>query len=314
MRVPVAAGSLVVLLITGASLASAQEVVGRRVFSDQIVISEPFVEDELSLPSLLHIRRPVIGGQRHAVATSVDAALKKRLTPDLEASVGGGFTFLDRDGASSIAGLDNPDIGLKYQLLRSPAREAVASIAVDWEIGGAGRAATGAEAFDTISPAVLVGKGFGDLPEAVSLLKPLAISGLFGARIPTRASTRTTSGNKITVEHHPDMLTWGVVIEYSLLYLQSYVRDLGLPAPLDRMIPIAELDFQTALDRNAAGTTVGTANVGVVWVGTTVQVGVETVIPANDRSGKHVGVRAFVRIALDEIFGGRFGRPFFGQE
>ena len=99
----------------------------------------------------------------------------------------------------------------------------------------------------------------------------------------------------------------------SLLYLQSYVRDFGLPPPLDRMIPIAELDFQTAVDRGAAGRTTGSTNVGVVWAGTRVQMGVEAVVPVNERSGKNVGVRAFIRILdIGELFGGRLGRPLFG--
>ena len=43
-----------------ASTASAQEVVGKRMFSDTLVISEPFVEDEVS-PSFLRLLRPRTG-------------------------------------------------------------------------------------------------------------------------------------------------------------------------------------------------------------------------------------------------------------
>ena len=39
----------------------------------------------------------------------------------------------------------------------------------------------GAERFSTITPQIFFGKGFGDLPEAVSWLKPFAITGQFGA-------------------------------------------------------------------------------------------------------------------------------------
>jgi hypothetical protein len=292
---------------------AAQDVIGRRLFADQLVISEPFVEDELSLPSILHIRRPATDREAsRALATQFGGELKKRLTPNLEGSLSGGLTLLNRAGTSSLAGFDNLELGLKYQFLRSPAREAVASVALDWEVGGTGRTATGAEAFDTVSPAILFGKGLGDLPDVLAGFKPFALAGLLGASLPTRAHTRTLNGNESTIVPHPDHLKWGVVIEYSLLYFQSHVRDLGLPTPLDRMVPLAELDFRTAVDRGAAGRTVGTANVGVVWVGTSVQIGVEAVVPVNERSGKNVGVRAFLRIGLDELFGGRLGRPLFG--
>jgi len=291
----------------------AQEAVGRRLFADQLVISEPFIEDELTMPSIVHIRRPATAGEApRALATQFGGELKKRLTPNLEGSVSGGLTLLDRAEGSSLAGFDNLSLGLKYQFLRSPAREAVASVALDWEVAGTGRAATGAESFHTISPALLFGKGFGDLPDGLAGFKPFALAGLLGAGLPTRAYTRTLSGNEVTIVPHPDLLKWGVVIEYSLFYLQSHVKDLGLPIPLDRMVPLAELDFQTAVDRGAAGKTVGTANVGVVWVGTIVQIGMEAVVPVNERSGKNVGVRAFLRIGLDELFGGRLGRPLFG--
>lgn len=67
------------------------------------------------------------------------------------------------------------------------------------------------------------------------------------------------------------------------------------------------------MDRGAAGKTRGTANVGFVWVGRGVQTELEAVAPINDRSGKNVGARAFLRIGLEEIFDGRFGRPLFGR-
>jgi hypothetical protein len=51
------AGCLWVIVTGMAGYVFAQEVVGRRLFADQLVIPEPFVEDELSFPSILHIRQ-----------------------------------------------------------------------------------------------------------------------------------------------------------------------------------------------------------------------------------------------------------------
>src|ERR1043166_836116 len=75
---------------------AAQEVVGKRQFSDQLVISEPFVEDELSLPTFLHIDRGPVGGLRSARNTSVGIEVKKRITPDFELSLAGNLIRLDR--------------------------------------------------------------------------------------------------------------------------------------------------------------------------------------------------------------------------
>lgn len=305
-------GSLVLALAVKPGWA--QETVGRRLFSDQLVISEPFVEDELTLPSLLHIRRPRTAGEPDAPTTQIGAELKKRLTPDLEVSVSGGLTHLHPDGASSLTGFDNLEVGLKYQLLRDPAGEAVASVALGWEVGGTGRAATGAESFATLSPALLFGKGFGDLPETLASLKPFAVAGLLGMALPTRASSRELSVDtgEVSIHRHPNLLKWGLLLEYSLPYLESFVNDLGLPPPLSGLVPLVELDLQTALDRGAGGKTTGTANAGAVWVGRSIQIGFEAVVPINERSGKNVGVRGFVRLDLELILGERAGRPIFG--
>jgi len=292
-----------IVISVEAKLGSAQEVVGKRQFSDQLVISEPFVEDELAFPSILHITR----------ATHIGAELKKRLTADFEVSLTGRLTELSPDGQPTVTGFDNLEVGLKYQFLRDPSREAVASIALNWEVGGTGRTAAGADPFDTFSPAILGGKGFGDLPDTVAALRPLALAGRLGADIPTRASSRTPSAGGGEVRH-PNSLAWGAVVGYSRPYLQAHVKDLGLPSPLNGMVPLVELDLHTALDRGQSGLTTGTTNLGAVWIGNRVQIGVETVVPINERSGKNVGIRAFVRFDLDRVLGERAGRPLFGQE
>ncbi|MBI3635041.1 MAG: hypothetical protein HY216_02325 [Candidatus Rokubacteria bacterium] len=263
---------------------AAQELVGKRVFVDQLVVSEPFVEDELSFPSIRHTRHD----------TNFGAELKKRITTDLEFSLGAGLTRLDGE-SGAVTGFDNLELGLKYQFLRSESREAVASVGLSWEVGGTGRAAAGAESFDTVSPAVLVGKGFGDLPERLEMLKPMAVSGLLRLQIPT--------------ERRPQVLEWGAVIEYSLPYLETFVRRIDLPAPLNRVVPLVEIDMQTDLARADAGKVRGTVNPGAIWVSDAVQIGVEAVVPLDERSGHGLGVRAFLRIPLEEIFGDRAGRP-----
>ena len=113
---------------------------------------------------------------------------------------------------------------------------------------------------------------------------------------------------------HPNSLAWGALVGYSLPYLQAYVKDLGLPAPLDGIVALAELDLHTALDRGQSGRTTGTTNIGAVWIGKGIQIGIETVVPVNERSGKNVGIRGFVRFDLDRVLGERAGRPLFGQE
>ena len=187
--------------------------------------------------------------------------------------------------------------------------EAIVSAGVDWDIGGTGSRRVGAESFSTITPGIFFGKGFGDLPNDVKFLRPLAITGLVGYGIPTRSSTTTITDESDTeVERDPHTLEWGFAIEYSVPYLQSFVQDVGLKAPFNRMIPIVEFAMSTPLDRGQHGTT-GTINPGIPWAGQSIQLGIEAVNPVNHRSGNSVGVLAQLHFFLDDLFPQTIGRP-----
>jgi hypothetical protein len=108
-------------------------------------------------------------------------------------------------------------------------------------------------------------------------------------------------------------LQWGLVVEYSVPYLQAHVRDVNLPPVINRIFPLVELDLQTAFDRGGRGATTGTVNPGFVWAAQSIQIGIEAVCPINDRTGKTTGVRAVFRVDLDEILPG-LGRPLFGAK
>ena len=90
------------------------------------------------------------------------------------------------------------------------------------------------------------------------------------------------------------MLQWGFALEYSLPYLSSYVRDVGLPEFFRRMISLVEVELSTPLDRGQTGRTTGTVNPGIIWAGRFFQVGLEAVVPINERTGKNLGVRAML--------------------
>ncbi len=307
----------VVILAAGAGSASAHGFAGKRFFPATLAVDDPFVADELSLPSFLHIKRPASGEEPATRETDISAELSKRLTPDLALSVGGDLIHLDPDGEKSQTGFGNLDLGLKYQLFKSDPHEAILSIGLGWEVGGTGSKKVGAESFSVLSPTVFFGKGFGDLPDGLDFLKPLAVTGILGVAIPTRSSTKKISVQddeiEVETERNPNILQWGFAIEYSLPYLQSFVKDVGLPAPFNRMIPLVELALETPLDRGQAGKTTGTVNPGVIWAGQFFEVGLEAVIPINARTGKNVGVRGVLHFFLDDLFPKSLGRPLFGM-
>jgi hypothetical protein len=299
------------------SSAAAHGLAGKRFFPSTLAVDDPFVSDELTLPSVLHVKRPASGDEPAARETEVSGELSKRITRFFGISLEGELTHLDPDGAPSATGFGNLELGLKWQAFTSAEHEALVSLGLGWEVGGTGRKATGAESFDVVMPALFFGKGFGDLPDSVAALKPFALTGLVGVQIPSRSRTRTVKVEadevEEEIERHPHVLTWGFALEYSLPYLTSFVRDLGLPAVLRRLVPLVEVELQTPLDRGQAGRTTGTVNPGIIWVGRFFQVGIEAVVPINERTGKNVGVRGMLHFFLDDLFPASFGRPLLGN-
>lgn len=290
---------------------------GQRFFPSTLAIDDPFVSDELTLPNILSIKRPASGDEPATRETEISGELSKRIMRFFGFSLEGELIRLDPDGGPSLTGFGNLEIGLKWQAFTSDEHEALVSLGLGWEVGGTGRKATGAESFDVVTPSVFFGKGLGDLPESLWVLRPLAVTGVAGLAIPTRSSTRTLTveGGEVEeeIERHPHVLQWGFALEYSLPYLSSYVRDVGLPSFFRRLIPLVEVELQTPLDRGQGGRTTGTVNPGVVWAGRLFQVGVEAVVPINERTGNNVGVRAMLHFYLDDLFPTSFGRPLFGN-
>lgn len=275
------------------SAAWAHGLAGRRFFPATLVIEDPFVADELALPSFSTIKGP------EGRETSIGAELAKSITPSLGVSVGAEYLILDpaESGEPSSDGFANPEVGVKYVLFKSDAHESIVSLAFDWEIGGVGKDAVGASSSSTIGPSLLFGQGFGDLPDALAYLRPLAVTGVVGSEIPFAKDDAIS-------------LTYGVAIEYSLRYLQTVVRDVGLPRFVSQLSPIVELLFETPIEGEEKWKTTGTVNPGLIWVGKYVEVGVEAIIPVNQRTGKDVGVRALVHFFLDDLWPAAF-RPIF---
>ncbi len=301
----------------GAGSVEAHELAGKRLFPTTLAVETPFVADELTLPSVLHIKRPASDGEPARRETRISGEWTKRITSDLGLALEGEWLHLDPDGRQSHSGFGNLGIGLKYQLIENGSHEFILSAGFGLEVGGTGRRAVGAESFDVLQPALFFGKGMGDLPDSLAYLKPLGVTGMVGALIPTRHHTRklttTDDGVDVEFEKHPDVFQWGLAVHYSIPYLQAFVRDLGLTAPLNRLFPVVEVAFQHPLNRGQSGRSTGTVNPGIIWSGRWVEIGLEAVIPVNERTGKNVGVRALLNIELDDLFPTTVGRPLFGK-
>jgi hypothetical protein len=282
--------------------ASAHGVAGQRFFPTTFAVDDPFVSDEASV--LFHSSE-VNGapGEPRVRTTSLGVGYSKRILPGFGLELDEQYQWLHTEGDGTPSGFGNLEVALKYQFLTSAAHEAILSVGVSGEIGGTGSGRVGAESFSTISPTFQFGKGLGDLPKSVRFLRPLAITGVFGPRFPTQ---RATGG----VEN-PTTLTWAFTVQYSLMYLQSAVKDVGLGAPFDRMVALVEFPLETCLNTDCGGRTTGTVNPGIAWIGRYVELGVAAEIPMNRQSGADIGVFVLLHLFIDDLFPGSIGRPIF---
>jgi hypothetical protein len=302
------------------SISHAHEIVGNRFFPATLGIDDPGVNDELSLPTVDSFNTGDVPPVRQR---DISAEFSKRITEDFAISFGSTYTFLGPmdPTAAGANGFQNLDTAFKYRVFKNAEHEFVMSVGLSVEWGGTGAANVGAEAFNTYVPNIYFGKGLGDLPDTLSWIRPVAITGQVGYAIPERNFTTIfgidpdTGNQTIDTEFHPRVLNWGATIQYSMPYLKSAVVDLGLPDFINHLIPLVEATMQTPVGNTlTSGTlTTGTINPGVIWVGNTFQVGVEALIPINRQSGSNVGVIAQLHLYLDDIDPHGIGKPIFGN-
>lgn len=261
-------------------------IVGQRFFPATITVEDPIPADELALLVPAFIKSP------EGKEKSFEFEYQKRLTPDLGFSIAAEYVSINPADPteSQQSGFANPEFTLTYAMMRSPVHEAVvsASLSVSPPFGSH----EVAESHTAVAPSLLFGKGLGDLPDSVGFLKPLAIAGTFSIETPLGTTTP---------DEQTSTFTCGLVVEYSIMYLQSFVKDVGIPKPFSRMFPLVEFNFTTPMNGPENGQTFILMNPGILWTGKYVELGVEAQIPLNDRTGKNVGVIGLVHLFIDDI-------------
>jgi hypothetical protein len=299
----------------GPAAAFAHGFAGQRFFPATLATEDPFVADELSLPTYSSVKTPASDDEPAGREQSFEIEWAKRITPHLGISFGEEYARVSPEGEPAESGWGNLEVGLHYLLYESDAREGLLSVGLDSEIGGTGKKDFEADDFNTFTPAVFFGRGLGDLPEGAAWLRPLALTGSVGVAFPARASTTSVdedSGNAASeIERHSDTLELGLALEYSLPYLQSAVKDVGLPAPFDRLFPVIEFSLERQFQHGGEPTE---ANLypGVLWAGRSIQLGLEAIVPLNSDSGRGTGVLAQLHFFMDDLFPKTLGRPLIG--
>lgn len=253
--------------------AMAHGIVGDRYFPPTIVVDDPFAANEI-----------------HAIAgrsANIDVDKVSVVNGNL-ASVGGSIEpisglgiSLDGVYRSPNGNLDNVRSGfddlyyrVKQEYWTDKHHEFQLSAGVTGQLANTG--SRGADNYFTYVPSIFFAKGFGDLPESMSWLKPAAFTGVVGYQVPS-------------IKNAPQSFNWGLTLQYSFMYLNEHVSPTGWSDFANRLIAIVEFPMQTCMNTTCRNQVVGSINPGVVWVGNYFNIATELVVPSNANSGKGTG-------------------------
>src|SRR5262245_15413305 len=129
---------------------------GARFFPTMLSTDGPFVNDELSLPTISTIETP------EGRETSISLEIAKRITPNLGIELSKEFSDLNSKHELQASGFGNLEMCTKCHFFTSAEYEAILSLGSEVEIGGTGQQRVGADSFSTWTPAFFFGKGMGD--------------------------------------------------------------------------------------------------------------------------------------------------------
>ncbi len=286
-------GRLIALLLLAAlaPAAYAHAVAGMRVFPATMSFDDPGVADEGSW-----VFNHIDNGP--ARQDTMNLAFAKRITRRFGLVASTNYqNLLAGDGTPAVSGWDNTTVAAGYQLFKHPGSESIGMVQLADTIGHSGSQAI-ASTYSVYTPEFAFGKGFGGLPHRWRMLRPMAFTTAVSEDFPTNPMT-------------PNMLNWNFSVQYSIPYLQDFVRDVGIKGLFKNMVPLIEVPMQTCLDRGCANQTTGYINPGVIWIGHYFQWGVEAQIPVNSRTGNSVGVLVGMDFYFDDIAPHSLGTPIF---
>lgn len=286
------------LILAEPSAALAHGFAGQRFFPATILTDDPFVADEMSLPTVTWNPTAPDGAQERDIGVD----LSKRITPRFGITLHDAWELLRPKGGPTVSGFRTLQTGEQYQLFVNAPHEAIGLIGLTESWAHTGRVqALGADDFTTLSPTFDFGKGLGDLPPSLPFLRPIAITGNLGFDFPLKTESAGMP--------NPDNFNYAFAFEYSLPYLECCVKDIGLRHPFSQLIPLVEVSFSTPINRVPAYRTVGTIQPGIIWSGQYFQIGAEAIIPASSATGHGLGAIVQLHFYLDDLFPNAIGKP-----
>jgi hypothetical protein len=291
------------------SQAHAHGFAGDHMFISTLLIDDPNVADEASIPTFQFLPQDAGGGQtsyNYNVAFEFD----KRITENFGFAIEDGYSWMTRPGDKTANGWDNIVVTLKYKPYVSAEHEFLLSVGVQQEFArtganGSNGATLGNDDTGTTGPTIYFGKGFGDLP--IGPLRALALTGELTYTIADKGLKIDQYGNYNN--GNANQWSGGLSLQYSIRYLSSQVKDYGLPDFVNKLTPVVELAWSSPASQPNQLQTQYLWGFGVNYTAATYAIGIEALVPGNRATGTHAGVIAQFHLYFDDLFSKSLGTP-----
>ena len=305
---------IVAVMLGYAHSANAHGIAGNRYFPGTLTFDDPAVADEAIFPNFSNLKHPGEGGD--VIDNRYSWSFFRLLTKTLGVGIDSGWVHRDW-GVASRSGFDTTNLTIKGEVYRNDLHETLVAAGLSWGIGHSGAQVIGANAPDLIVPGIFFGKGFGDLPNSLSWLRPFGITGAVSLEHPMTGTATNFGIDDQTGQLSPmvtrkvDTLHWGFALEFSTLYLTNRFTPGKLPKkePLNQLVPLIEFSF----DSPRGEKTKATMNPGLSYVAVTWQLAAEAIVPLNTEGGSRIGARAQLLLFLDDLIPSLFGKPLLSR-
>jgi len=292
--------------------AYAHGIAGDHMFVSTLIIDDPNVADEASLPTFSYLPQPSDSGPAPGLY-GLNTEFDKRITENFGFAINDGYNQLTQPGAKTATGWSNLVVTLKYKPYVNPEHEFMMSVGVQRQFArtganGSNGATLANDDSSSTTPLIYFGKGFGDLP--IGVFRPLALTGEFGYTVAdTKLKVDPTDGSPIN-NGRDNGFAGGLSLQYSMRYLSSQVKDYGLPDFVNRLTPLVEVAWtSTASQPNNQDSTKYLFAAGLNYTAQTYAVSVEALIPGNKQTGSHMGVIAQFHLYFDDLYPHSLGKP-----
>jgi hypothetical protein len=288
---------------------------GDYTFVSTLIVDDPAVEDEASLPTFSYLPQPREGGIAPQLF-GLGFEFNKTITENFGIGLGGGYQWLRQPGTKTANGWQNFELTLKYQLYVNDEHAFLLSAGVTREFGrsgasGANGALLGNDDTSSTTPTLYFGKGFSEAP--VGWLRPIAVTGTLGYQIADKklkvTGTDPDTGQSVFNNGASNRWVGGLTLQYSLHYLQTQVKDVGLPEFANRITPLVEVAWSSPASKPHDTPTQYLIGIGFTYTATSYAIGIEALIPGNRQTGSHAGVIAQLHLSFDDLFPRSLGRP-----